>query len=420
MFQETNLATVFCDFGCTKKLIDFYNSGSCPSVKDIIVVDEDVFDANINNRHNVRTEFRRAYPGEPELLVTGETENLEKLSSDPSGDQISKLQNMVKGSVKIRKFSNIFKECGTTELDKQNLDVGNNDIYTFSYTSGTTSAPKGAMMSHKNILTMLRAVEPLAEVEGELRHVSYLPLAHVYERVMMNYIIWRRGKYAIFNGVSARVMEDLSSIKPTLFASVPKFFNTVHGKIMTNTGNLQGVGKNLFRRGYASKLEKLKATGIPTHAFWDTLIFNKIKESLGGSVQVMITASAPIKGEVLQDLKVFFCCPCIEAYGQTEGCGGEFSSHRYDNEIGHVGGPCSVNEFRLKDVPDMKYLSSDVDEQGRSRPRGEILVRGGNVIPGYYKQEAKTRENIDAEGWLMSGDIGSILPGSNALKITDR
>lgn len=110
----------------------------------------------------------------------------------------------------------------------------------------------------------------------------------------------------------------------------------------------------------------------------------------------------------------------MEAYGQTEGTGGEFASSRYDPIMGHVGGPSPCNEFKLLDVPDMKYTSEDVDEQGKKCPRGEICVRGANVIPGYYKNEEKTKETIDEDGWLMSGDIGMILPGSNALKIFDR
>ena len=114
------------------------------------------------------------------------------------------------------------------------------------------------------------------------------------------------------------------------------------------------------------------------------------------------------------------CCPIIEAYGQTEACGGEFCSGRSDPIMGHVGGPATCNEFRLQDVPAMKYTSEDKDADGNSAPRGEICVRGNNVIPAYYKNEEKTIETISADGWLQSGDIGVILHGSNALKIVDR
>merc|ERR1711884_338111 len=88
--------------------------------------------------------------------------------------------------------------------------------------------------------------------------------------------------------------------------------------------------------------------------------------------------------------------------------------------MGHVGGPTDCNEFKLIDVPEMKYTSKDLDEDGNLAPRGEICVRGNNVIPGYYKNEEKTKESIDEDGWLHSGDIGVIVPPRNALRIVDR
>lgn len=91
-----------------------------------------------------------------------------------------------------------------------------------------------------------------------------------------------------------------------------------------------------------------------------------------------------------------------------------------DKQTGTVGGPLPHNEFKLIDIPEMSYYSTDLDEQGRPSPRGEILVRGSNIIPGYYKNESQTNDTIDQDGWLHSGDIGQILGDSGALKIIDR
>lgn len=99
---------------------------------------------------------------------------------------------------------------------------------------------------------------------------------------------------------------------------------------------------------------------------------------------------------------------------------GEFLTLPEDNVFGHVGGCIPQNECKLRDVPSMNYFSTDKDEEGNAAPRGEIMVRGGNVIPGYYKNEAKTKETFTEDGWLLSGDIGMIMPGSGALKIVDR
>lgn len=236
----------------------------------------------------------------------------------------------------------------------------------------------------------------------------------------MNVVLWRGGKYGIFGGNVFDLKTDLGILQPTVFASVPRLYNRFYDVIQQGMAQATGVKKYLLDTAVAAKMEKLRSTGSPTHALFDKLVFKTMRQALGGKVQIAITASAPIDASVLEFLKIAFCCPVMEAYGQTEGTGGEFASARYDPVMGHVGGPSLCNEFKTKDVPEMKYTSDDLDEQGRVCPRGEICVRGANVIQGYYKNDEKTAELIDDEGWLCSGDIGMILPGTNALKIFDR
>lgn len=96
----------------------------------------------------------------------------------------------------------------------------------------------------------------------------------------------------------------------------------------------------------------------------------------------------------------------MEGYGQTEACALEFITDVNDPFAGHVGGPLPHNEFKLVDVPELNYLSTDTDAEGNPKPRGEIWVRGTNVIPGYYKLDDKNKETFDEEGWMKSGDIG--------------
>lgn len=108
---------------------------------------------------------------------------------------------------------------------------------------------------------------------------------------------------------------------------------------------------------------------------------------MGGRVKFIVTGSAPLESKVIDFLKIAFSCPLLEAYGQSEGTGLEFGTTIDDNNsAGHVGGPTVVTEFKLVDVPELEYLSTDKDENGNLRPRGEIWVRGLGIVQGYYKK----------------------------------
>jgi len=133
----------------------------------------------------------------------------------------------------------------------------------------------------------------------------------------------------------------------------------------------------------------------------------------------MITGSAPISKEVLSFLKVAFCCQIHEGYGQTE-CGGPGSlTWTKDPMVGHVGSPYSCLKFKLVDVPDMNYTSKDVDETGQPLPRGEICYKGPSAFKGYFRQPQATKDTIDSDGWVHTGDIGAFLP-HGVIKIVDR
>ena len=320
--------------------------------------------------------------------------------------------------IKWYKFSQVL-EAGRNNLREVPV-VKPEDIQTFSYTSGTTGLPKGAMISNANFVATIGGAEfRLHYISRDSVYLSYLPLAHVLEKIVFLFFTYVGGKYGIFGGDVMKLKDDLGLLKPTIFVSVPRLFNKFYDQIKGRLADLTGCKSSLAKKAVASKLSYL-STGYYTHTVYDSLVFNKMKDIMGGRVQIMLSGSAPLSIPVKQFLKIAFCCPFLEGYGQTEGIGGEFVTEPHDPRLDTVGGPLPMNEFKLIDVPEMKYHSTDKDEQGRLAPRGEVLVRGANVIPGYYKNEEKTRENIDEDGWLHSGDIATVLPGTNAVKVIDR
>lgn len=135
---------------------------------------------------------------------------------------------------------------------------------------------------------------------------------------------------------------------------------------------------------------------------------------IGGKVRYCVTGSAPIDASVLDFLKVAFDCPIIEGYGLTEVSGGVSFTNKNDPLTGHIGGPTRSQKFRLADVPEMNYLSTDAPY-----PRGELCIKGETVFCGYFKREDKTKEAFDADGWFRTGDVAIMYP-NGSFKIIDR
>lgn len=373
MFEETELTTLFLTADHVKKITAKIKNGTFKFLKTLVILDE------IN-------------------LIPEDLKNLE--------------------GVTWFKFNDLVKS-GETLLPVELPKVTPEDISFFSYTSGTTGNPKGAMASHKNVAALMAACEiSLDFLSKNSVHISYLPLAHVLEKIVHLYITHLGAKYCFFGGDVNKLKDDLAIAKPTVFVSVPRLFNKFHDTLKSKIGELTGCKGNLANKALRVKLENVEK-GHYTHFLYDKLVFNKMKAVLGGRCDVLLTGSAPLSTPVKKFLKVAFACPFLEGYGQTEALGAEFVTRTSCPEFGIVGGPLPHNEFKLVDVPEMSYFSTDKDEEGNLAPRGEIWVRGGNVIPGYYKNEEKNAETFTSDGWLQSGDIGMITP-NGALKIIDR
>ena len=321
-----------------------------------------------------------------------------------------------RGRLNIYKWQDV-KEIGEKNVQKW-AKVTPDTVYAFSYTSGTTGNPKGAMISHGNLISLYASITERVDLT-QMTYLSYLPLAHILERSVFNVLIYFKGRIGIFSGTKKLLFEDIKLLRPTLFISVPRVFNKIYTKIMSTFKEKSCCIQAIFNNGLKTKLKNLKEKNKIKHWFYDLIIFNKIKAIMGGRVKYFITGGAPISPHIFDFFKVVFQAHFAEVYGQTEGSGSAFSSFKDDLVSGHVGGPLLKNEFKLVDVPEMGYSNQDLDEQGNSRPRGEIWVRGPGIIKEYYKLPQKNKETF-IDGWLLSGDIGQIIAPNNRLQIIDR
>jgi long-chain acyl-CoA synthetase len=286
-------------------------------------------------------------------------------------------------------------------------------IASLCYTSGTTSNPKGAILTHGNLATSAYSGMLGIEYPKNSCIISYLPLAHIYERVVELTAVAVGGCIGFFTGDPLRLLEDAQYLKPHFFPSVPRVLNRVYQSAMA-AGNAPGVKGAIFRTAVQAKLDQLHATGINTHPVWDRLVFRKIRAVLGGNLVLVSTGSAPISAEVIDFLKIAFFCDVIEGYGMTENCGACTHTVKGDPTCGGtIGPPQPVCELKLVDVTSMNYTSED-----KPNPRGELCVRGMNCFNAYYKDEKNTRDTVK-DGWIHTGDVAEV-DGSGRFKIIDR
>jgi long-chain acyl-CoA synthetase len=186
------------------------------------------------------------------------------------------------------------------------------DIATFCYTSGTTGNPKGAILTHLNIISAVAGVQSSLGPQSDDIHISYLPLAHIYERVSLTSMLHVGVGVGFSRGDTALLMDDIAVLQPTLFITVPRLLNRVYDKLTAATINADGLVGVMARRAVASKLNRLSRGLGYTHPVWDRLLFNKVRQVMGGRVRLILTGSAPIGNDVLQFLRIAFCCQIHE------------------------------------------------------------------------------------------------------------
>ncbi|KAI6150966.1 long-chain-fatty-acid-CoA ligase [Pisolithus tinctorius] len=335
------------------------------------------------------------------------------VSFDPLGDDVKRLLSSWGETFGIRITELREIETYGEENLIEPLPVSPDQVASLCYTSGTTNLPKGAIITHMNLASAAYANTFGAGFPQGCCRISYMPLAHIYERICELTGILAGGCIGYFTGDPLRLMDDTQALKPHFFPSVPRVLNRVYQAAMS-VGNVPGVKGDIFRTALQTKLDQLHKTGVNTHLIWDALVFRKIRAVLGGNILLMVTGSAPISGEVVDFLKIAFGCDVAEGYGMTENCGVCTRTLRGDpTGGGTIGPPQPVLEIKLVDIPAMNYLSSD-----KPNPRGELCVRGPNCFMGYYKDEKTTQETL-RNGWIHTGDVAEV-DSSGRFKIIDR
>ncbi|CAL2105181.1 long-chain acyl-CoA synthetase [Tenacibaculum sp. 190524A02b] len=292
-----------------------------------------------------------------------------------------------------------------TDIDKLKEAVQPNDLATIIYTSGTTGTPKGVMLSHQNIVSNVFNVGGTLNITtSKKRAVSYLPICHIFERASSYYAQYKGFEIHFAESID-KLGENLKEIRPHFLTVVPRLLEKVFDKIVDKGSNLTGIKKRLFYWALALG-EQYKPYGKngwvyeKQLAIARKLIFSKWKEALGGAIEFMIAGSAPMQPRLI---RVFTAAgiPVFEGYGMTETSPGVSITYMHDNgfKIGTVG--------RILDNVTVKIAED-----------GEILVKGSNVMLGYYKNPEQTNKTI-IDGFLHTGDIGE-LDEDGFLKITDR
>ena len=347
-----------------------------------------------------------------------EKENLEEIKE--------KLKNLGLNLISYETIISTGKKC-IEEKDNEILDrnyrkILPDGVFLICYTSGTTDNPKGVMISPRSLLLMPNCMYNVGyHLTGSDITLSILPYAHIFEQMLISINLVYGTQTGYYSGNASRLLEDIQALKPTYICGVPRIFERIYKNIMDTISNKGSLYKKLFDKALAIKIYNYEKYGKLNHSFFDQIFFNKIKNIVGGNVAFMLSGSAAMKTDILQNLKVMVCCGFIQGYGQTEGAGTVFFNSLHDTIPGTIGGIENTAELKLVDLPQFNYFSTDINHENKlPEPRGEICFKG-LFFKGYFKNKAENNNIIDKDGWLHTGDVGMIsTKNGNCLKIIDR
>ncbi len=274
-----------------------------------------------------------------------------------------------------------------TSYTKPHIDE--NDLATIIYTSGSTGVPKGVELSHKNLITQIIDTRRCFEMKGEYKVLSFLPLAHIFERMVMSFYL-STGVSIYFADDVKNVGNLLKEVKPAVMTVVPRLLDKIYNKMHENAASAKGIkwliAKAAFYR--ANQKDPNSEETCLMDKLFARLVYAKLLEALGGNLKYLITGGAPLSLPVYR----FFHnvgIPLYQGYGLTESSPVISVNTPQANKVGTCGKPYAHVEVKLAED-------------------SELLTRGACVMLGYHKQAQKSKETIDADGWLHTGDLAKI------------
>jgi long-chain acyl-CoA synthetase len=282
-------------------------------------------------------------------------------------------------------------------------------IITINYTSGTTGDPKGVVLTQRNAVAATSSAMVFMRQAEEDVICSFLPLAHIYQRVSEHVALWAGAAIGYFHGNINEIIEDLKLLRPTAFSGVPRLFNRIGTGIRAQTvEHPRYTRRALSERAISTKMSYLndprpgKATN--KHFFWDRIWSRRVANQIGlDRVHTMVSGSAPLDPSLHQFLRIVFSNNFAQGYGLTETYASSICQIEGDMTVGNCGAVAPGLEVCLRDVPDMEYLSTD-----KPQPRGELLIRGYTVFREYWRNPEATKKDLDEDGWFATGDICTI------------
>ena len=292
------------------------------------------------------------------------------------------------------------------------------DIVTINYTSGTTGAPKGVVLSHRNAVAGTCAgLVSANQNAGNDVMCSYLPLAHIYGRLLEHITAYGGGKVAYFHGNILELVDDLKVIRPTTFASVPRLYNRFGGVVKANSLEAPGLKGALSRHVVRTKMANLRNKDNPSnkHLLYDRIWGKKVAAALGlDRAGHLVSGSAPLDPSLQDFFAIVTGARVMQGFGMTETYAHGVTQVEGDFSTGNCGGVSICNEVCLLSVPDMDYTIDD-----KPHPRGELLMRGANVFKEYFNNPEETKKTFTEDGWFKTGDIASV-DELGRFKIIDR